>query len=201
MFCAYRGIGILCCALSLALAGGCFENTGSADDGTDTGSSVGGTSDDGGEDSSDGDDGDDGTGGTTSSSDDETGTTGGVTSETGGTETGGSTGGGTGNTTSGDVIECAADPPVFPEFDKRCDTVSQCSLVFHTIDCCGTEVVWGINDNDVAHFDEAEAICDAQYPACGCPAGPTEAEDGDTGLVPEDFQIECTDGTCKSYVP
>jgi hypothetical protein len=122
-----------------------------------------------------------------------------VTSETGGTGSGGSTGGGT--STGGDVVECTADPPVFPEFDKSCTNVSECVLVFHTIDCCGTDVVWGINENEVERFEAAEAICDEQYPGCGCPAGPTMAEDGETGYGPDDFEVECTDSTCKSYVP
>jgi hypothetical protein len=124
-----------------------------------------------------------------------------VTSATGGTGSSGSTGGGTSNTGDGDVVECTAEPPIFPELDKHCANVGECVLVFHTIDCCGTEVVWGINETEVDRFNEAEEICDAQYPPCGCAPGPTEAEDGNTGFGPDDFEVECADSTCKSYVP
>lgn len=198
MFCGYRGIGLRVSALSLTLVAGCFDQTSGNDYMTDSGTGPG----DDGETSGDGDDsgGDDGTGGT-STGDGGTGTTGDVTSETSGSESGGSTGGDTGSTTQGDVVECVADPPLFPELDKQCGSVSECALVFHTVDCCGTDVVWGINEDEVARFDEAEAICDAQYPPCGCAPGPTEAEDGDTAFEPDAFEVECNGGICKSYVP
>jgi hypothetical protein len=198
MYYAYRGIGIF--VLSLTLVGGCFEQTTGNDYGTDEGTGEGddgGTAGDSGGDDGGGDDGSGGTG----TGGGGTGNTGGETSGTGGTDGGGTTGAGTGSTGGNDVVECTADPPIFPEFDKQCGNVGECAMVFHTIDCCGTEVVWGINENEVDRFDAAEEICDAQYPACGCPAGPTTAEDGNTGFGPDDFEIECTDGTCKSYVP
>jgi hypothetical protein len=88
---------------------------------------------------------------------------------------------------------------VFPEFDKSCATGEDCVLVVHTVDCCGNGVAWGINHTELDAFNEAEAVCDAQYPGCGCPSGPTLAEDGcyeDDGAI----EVTCDAGTCRSFV-
>jgi len=170
--------------LVLMLAGACVADGDSGDDGT--GST--GSGDDGGTDGGDGTGGDDGTG--------DGGGTGGDGGGTGGTDgTGGTSG------TGGEGIQCGTEPVTFPEFDKSCVGNEDCALVFHTISCCGTDVAWGINVDEVPAFDAAEAICDSQFPGCGCPAGPTEAEDGNTGMSPDDFAVTCDAGTCMSYVP
>jgi hypothetical protein len=113
----------------------------------------------------------------------------------------GGTGNGAHGNGTGDDVQCGTSPVVFPEFDKSCGNDDDCALVFHTIDCCGTGEAWGINEGEVEAFEAAEAICDSQYPGCGCPAGPTEAEDGNTGMSPGDFAVRCNGGTCMSYVP
>ena len=196
-------------ALTLVLAGACAADSDSDDDGTGSA----GSGDDGGTDGGDGTGGDDGTGddgggtGTGSSA----GTATGSSSSTGtgssaGTGTGSSSSTGTGSssgtgTGSGGEVQCSTEPIVFPEFDKSCGNEADCALVFHTINCCGTDVAWGINADEVPAFEAAEAICDSQYPGCGCPAQATEAEDGNTSWDPNDFAVQCDGGTCMSYVP
>jgi hypothetical protein len=190
-----RTTGFSCFLASLLLLGACAKDDDDADGGTD---SADGQSDDGG---TTGDQGTADDGGT----DD-----GGTGDGTGGTQDDGSTGtetgtGGTGSSggtgTGGGDVQCIGDPPVFPEFDKSCGGDQDCALVFHTIDCCGTDVAWGINVDDVAAFDAAEAICDSQYPPCGCAPSETEAEDGNASFNPDDFAVTCRDGTCMSYIP
>ena len=73
--------------------------------------------------------------------------------------------------------------------------------MLHTIDCCGTEVAWGIRTSAVAAFEEAEAVCDAQYPQCDCAPMPTLAEDGQTVMDASQLAVACTMGACMTCVP
>ena len=104
----------------------------------------------------------------------------------------------TDSTDTGEPIMC---PDVFPMFDKSCVEDSDCAVVIHTSDCCGNTVAWGLNAGEVEAFDAAEAICDAQYPQCDCPAGPTVAEDGNEALDPDLIGVSCSMGACTSFVP
>ena len=104
----------------------------------------------------------------------------------------------TDSTDTGEPIMC---PDVFPMFDKSCIEDSDCAVVIHTSDCCGNTVAWGLNAGEVEAFDAAEAICDAQYPQCDCPAGPTVAEDGNEALDPDLIGVSCSMGACTSFVP
>jgi hypothetical protein len=98
---------------------------------------------------------------------------------------------------TGEEIMC---PGVFPQFDKTCSNDDDCAVVIHTTDCCGNSVALGINEVEVDAFEAAEAICDSQYPPCGCPAGPTLAEDGNQVFDPDQLAVECTMGSCTSFV-
>jgi hypothetical protein len=101
-----------------------------------------------------------------------------------------------------DEVQCAADNPTFPEFDKSCSSVDECALVSHTTDCCGSQLRMAINQSEVERFDAAEAVCSAQYPACGCAAQGVSAEDGT--LVSwsdvDSIVAECSQGRCQSRV-
>lgn len=101
---------------------------------------------------------------------------------------------------AGLAIQCGSFPPVFPVFDESCHHDEDCVVVFHQRDCCGTQVAWGIAASAKPAFDQAEEECRAQYPACGCPAAPTEAEDGNIHWDPEKFAVRCKSGACFSYV-
>jgi hypothetical protein len=97
----------------------------------------------------------------------------------------------------GDPIMC---PGVFPTFDKSCSGVAECAIAIHTTDCCGNSVALGINVAETEAFAAAEAICDMQYPACGCPSGPTMAEDGQPVLDPMGLAVDCLEGLCTTFV-
>lgn len=104
----------------------------------------------------------------------------------------------TDSTDTGDPVMC---PDVFPTFDKTCGVDSDCALVLHTINCCGTEVAWGISTSETAAFEAAETTCDSQYPECDCAAFPTLAEDGNEVMDANQLAVTCQMGACMSYVP
>jgi hypothetical protein len=97
---------------------------------------------------------------------------------------------------------CNAGQVDFPAVDKTCDTPSDCTFLTHTVDCCGNSVVVGVNAGDsdaIASFETAEGQCSAMFPGCGCPAGPSEAEDGNSG-TPSLISVDCVENRCVTFV-
>ncbi len=88
----------------------------------------------------------------------------------------------------------------FPSFSKACSADSDCIVAEHQINCCGTKVAWGLAASEKCAFDSAEAVCESQYPGCGCAQFMTQAEDGYTSFNAQDFAARCTTGQCRSYV-
>lgn len=104
-------------------------------------------------------------------------------------------------TTGEPAIMCGGDDPFFPEFDRSCTVVDDCTFVFHQIDCCGSLLAWGLNGEAGKLFGEAEAECMAQYPACRCAPMPTIADDGKTVDDPSLLEVTCMEGECRTFVP
>src|SRR5262249_45697020 len=123
--------------------------------------------------------------------------TGGVTSDDAGI---GSSDAGISGADAGSV-HCVGPNASFPTFDKTCTTVADCTLVGHTTSCCGSGIIMAINKGETARFQAAEAVCDRQYPACGCAAQGVSAEDG--SLVPfgsENLIVaSCDNMVCRSH--
>jgi hypothetical protein len=73
--------------------------------------------------------------------------------------------------------------------------------VAHTTSCCGSRLAMAIATSETPAFNSAEAICDAQYPACGCAAQGVQVEDGTQ--VGWSWQTEvkasCDSGSCKAH--
>lgn len=138
---------------------------------------------------------------------------GGQSSAGGGISLGGRTGSGGGTSGSsgragageagagGNAISCVGATPHFPEFDRSCSTASDCSLVAHTTSCCGSRLAMSIATSEVSAFNGAEAICEAQYPACGCAAQGVEVEDGTQVGWSWETQVKasCDGGSCKAH--
>ena len=138
---------------------------------------------------------------------------GGQSSGGGGTSLGGAAGGGGATSSSsgragggeagtgGNPISCVGPMAHFPEFDRSCSTASDCRLVTHTTSCCGSRLAIAIAASEMPAFNSAEAICDAQYPACGCAAQGVQVEDGTH--VGESWQAEvkaaCDSGRCRAH--
>ncbi len=118
----------------------------------------------------------------------------------GGGGTGGTTStGGTGGATFD--VECTGGAPAFPTFDKTCAAEGDCLVAFHQVNCCGTRKAIGIQKDEKASFDAAEATCEGQYPACECVQSPTMTEEGSTAVDEALIQVQCSGGSCMSYVP
>ena len=112
--------------------------------------------------------------------------------------TGASTGA---ESTGGGGIMCGGEDPQFPEFDRTCMLDRDCTVVFHQTDCCGTLVAWGLSGAAGKPFNEAEAECVAQYPACDCAPMPTAADDGKSTEDPTQIMVTCMGNMCSSFVP
>lgn len=106
-----------------------------------------------------------------------------------------------GATAGGGAVSCVGATRSFPEFDRSCGNAADCSLVTHTTDCCGAMLAIAIATTETIAFNSAEAICDAQYPACGCAAQGVAVEDGTQ--VGWSWQAEvkasCDGGSCKAH--
>lgn len=127
--------------------------------------------------------------------------TGTLTGSTGATGTGGDSTGATGGTTGDPAIVCGGDMPVFPEFDRSCAATSDCALVLHQLDCCGSLAALGISADVARLFAAAEAVCRLQYPECDCAPKPTVADDGNSSPDTDAIAVTCLEGQCRSVVP
>lgn len=97
-------------------------------------------------------------------------------------------------------LTCESGSATFPGLDKQCAVDADCALVDHTTSCCGSMLAIGLAKDGVAAFQQVEAACSAGYPACGCAAGPTKAEDG-RDATQGTIMVHCASGSCASYVP
>lgn len=106
-----------------------------------------------------------------------------------------------GPTTGEPAIVCGGDMPFFPAFDRSCAAPTDCALVLHQLDCCGSLAALGISGEAAPLFAEAEAECVMQYPGCDCLAKPTTADDGNSSPDLDAIEVGCVDGQCRSFVP
>lgn len=95
-------------------------------------------------------------------------------------------------------IRCTGPNPSFPTFDRGCTNTDSCVLVSHVTSCCGSTHLMAINHAERARFDAAEAICDAQYPACGCASFGIELDDGTVVASAQEAVAACVNGQCES---
>ena len=58
--------------------------------------------------------------------------------------------------------------------------------------CCGTQVAIGVSNTERDRFTADEAVCESQYPGCGCAPGPTQADDGNTTFNNNQIVVHCT---------
>ena len=98
-------------------------------------------------------------------------------------------------------IVCGGAEPKFPAFSKACVADTDCGAALHQVNCCGTQIAVGVAKTDLAAFKANEAICNAQYPACGCASWVTITEDGKPVSLLSDVVPKCVDGVCLSTVP
>ena len=109
----------------------------------------------------------------------------------------------TGDTTAGDTS--VSDVPVDPCEDigphnTACTEPSDCRLVFHQVDCCGSQEALGINESEATQYQQLENMCVASEPTCDCIPEETVAQDGNSGPGYR-IAVDCVGGQCESYVP
>jgi hypothetical protein len=88
--------------------------------------------------------------------------------------------------------------------DDRCTMYSDCTFGVHQTDCCGNTAAVGLNHAERVRFDTLEPMCAASYPGCGCPAGPTHTDSGETALEASMIRVACVSAGparhCETYV-
>ncbi len=97
----------------------------------------------------------------------------------------------------GDKSSCEA----FDQSNRSCQTADDCDVVVHQVNCCGTTRAMGINKAVAAYLGELEKLCRETYPACGCPTGPQEADDGTTANGANGANganVTCAAGVCAT---
>ena len=97
------------------------------------------------------------------------------------------------DTSDADVDPCS----LVTGFEKACANHDTCIIGYHQVDCCGSLFALGMDQSERERFDQLEAACVVTYPGCGCPQGPTQAEDGQSGHT---IAVRCLDGQCTTFV-
>ncbi len=97
------------------------------------------------------------------------------------------------------AVSCGIGSSTFPTFDATCNTVSDCAIAVHQINCCGSKEALGIATSAVAAFNAAEHTCESEYPACGCAEAPEVAQDG-RDASQGTITVECSAHTCMTFV-
>ena len=188
---------LLPCAL--CLAGGCYGA--STDSDSDGGGGGGGSS--GSSNSSKGGQasgGKVGRGGASGGTDAGASTTGGTGAEAGAPVAGTGFGGTSCGPYCNEVV-CEGENSTFDGVIKACSDVSECMLVEHMADCCGSILIMGINTDPGAKelFDRAEMQCTAGQPICDCVPLSSALEDGTSIPVGgTDYAVACNEGRCQS---
>lgn len=66
--------------------------------------------------------------------------------------------------------------------DQSCANDGDCRVAIHQTDCCGNTRAIGINASEEERFAALEPACQASYPLCGCPSGPTQTDSGESSF-------------------
>lgn len=95
-------------------------------------------------------------------------------------------------------VDCNANPPVFPSFDRSCNTKSDCAVGTLRYSCA--LVVTGIRASEADAYDAAARLCARQAPQGMCAAPPAFADDGsmsngNVDIVPI---VDCVAGECQT---
>ena len=98
-------------------------------------------------------------------------------------------------------VDCTQNPPVFPSFDRSCTVAADCAIGTVQLDCCGSLTITGIASYEAERFAEAAAICDSQFPGCGCASQPTRADDGTHELNSGPGIVQCVANMCQTTFP
>ena len=125
---------------------------------------------------------------------------GGTAGQSGGPGSGGA-GSGLGGAGGLDNSACKA----IDGLSRSCTTASDCTVVIHRSNCCGTARYMGINASEAQQFGALEPTCAASYPRCGCATQAPILDDGSSDsrmnkTAAPPAAVTCLAGTCTTYV-
>ena len=83
------------------------------------------------------------------------------------------------------------------EPDRSCTTDADCAIVRRVVDCCGSDVVTGINRNDLTAHQEYLKACGMRR-SCGCMAAPTRLDDGSSQDRLGQVVATCRENVCTT---
>lgn len=95
------------------------------------------------------------------------------------------------------ALECFDKAGSFTSGVRACVKDEDCGAVDVQVDCCGNTTAMGSATKNDAFAKKCAADRAAGYPQCGCPQGPTKADDGTTGTGGKPA-VHCTGGFCKT---
>lgn len=89
--------------------------------------------------------------------------------------------------------------------DDSCTSDADCAYGIHQTDCCGNTFAVGFRTSERTRFETFEPMCQATYPLCGCPSGPTRTDSGESVLGdPDSIRVACVSSgprrVCLTYV-
>lgn len=90
---------------------------------------------------------------------------------------------------------------LIPTLDRSCTMTDDCFAATTIADCCGSGRVVGLRKTEQAHYADLREQCQAIWPACACPTGPTILDDGSTIMPNASVGVICREGVCTTFVP
>jgi hypothetical protein len=88
---------------------------------------------------------------------------------------------------------------------KTCTGDADCVIKTHQLSCCGSLEAIGVSAAQAPAYSICETAWDNHFPACGCAAGPTVAEDGKAVMTLSMVAVHCvatpTGKLCMTSVP
>jgi hypothetical protein len=92
------------------------------------------------------------------------------------------------------VVPCWGDPRTTA--NRQCTADSDCAIVDHVADCCGSIVENGVRVDQVNDLHNEETTTNAGCDVCQCMAKPTVDESGQSGGA---YLAKCDTGLCTAH--
>ena len=91
-------------------------------------------------------------------------------------------------------VPCWGDPRTTAL--RQCTMDSECAIVDHVSDCCGSIVENGVRVDQVNTLHNDETAANAGCAQCGCAPQPTVDENGQAGGA---YLAKCDNGLCTAH--
>lgn len=91
-------------------------------------------------------------------------------------------------------VPCWGDPRTTA--NRQCTADSDCAIVDHVADCCGSIVENGVRVDQVNALHNEETATNAGCATCQCAPQPTVDENGQTGGA---YLAKCDNGLCTAH--